>query len=555
MQVTWHGKGNEDKRGQPVYSANCWLYLNGYPVICSPQMTVAALASAINPSINATMDSEPLIVLQHKLLWLLYQKGHLSKYPMAIGNLGDLEEISPTSGALKTSLDLFLEGIEINKRYYDNHHVYPYSYLAGYYFRNGRFKEALQTWAEAASVIRNYNYTRDDEEIYKEFLEIANELIPHIVKVISAGGCEPAKVSNIPLLQDPECFASLLKFYDGLCGWEEDSSTPVLHIGWAKPFVATISKFSPFTRNKVKINVNNQEKNEDEEEENKAAAAAAAGAEQKHQKKSSHERKNAQRKVEYENNELKLDEKACHNHSLGTSIHNNGSSSPVSSHLSTSDDIIKSLEEKISSKMETDSIKLDPQVNEINEKEEIDPQIAELAAACGEQILNPDYLLGNSNQPTLKMSTIFQPSSNSTPPSPSLHSKSETIFSHSDAHPLSQLDTSQMKPSFESSNDNQMRQLIKVTESKEHDQNDKVIVNLTSHKMVGLNELLLAEKLNTSAIQLQLTAQSQVHLSKRTRGATLSATHSEFDFLATTTLATSLAPLTGQRTSKRHRRD
>ena len=33
----------------------------------------------------------------------------------------------------------------------------------------------------------SYNYSRDDEEIYKEFLDIANELIPHIMRVVSSG--------------------------------------------------------------------------------------------------------------------------------------------------------------------------------------------------------------------------------------------------------------------------------------------------------------------------------------------------------------------------------
>ncbi|XP_033121374.1 menin-like, partial [Anneissia japonica] len=37
-EVTWHGKGNEDKRGQPINAGvadQSWLYLNGYPVICT----------------------------------------------------------------------------------------------------------------------------------------------------------------------------------------------------------------------------------------------------------------------------------------------------------------------------------------------------------------------------------------------------------------------------------------------------------------------------------------------------------------------------------------
>lgn len=40
---------------------------------------------------------------------------------------------------------------------------------------------------------------------------------------------------------------------------------------------------------------------------------------------------------------------------------------------------------------------------------------------------------------------------------------------------------------------------------------------LYSHKMIGLKNLLLSEKLNTHAISLHLTAQSQVFVSKKQR--------------------------------------
>lgn len=43
-------------------------------------------------------------------------------------------------------------------------------------------------------------------------------------------------------------------------------------------------------------------------------------------------------------------------------------------------------------------------------------------------------------------------------------------------------------------------------------------IMLYSQKMKGLKDLLLAEKLNTSAVSLQLTAQSQVQVGKKTRG-------------------------------------
>ena len=52
-----------------------------------------------------------------------------------------------------------------------------------------------------------YRYSKDDEEIYKEFMEIANELIPHLVKSASLN----AKTYN-EVLKDPECFAYLLRY-------------------------------------------------------------------------------------------------------------------------------------------------------------------------------------------------------------------------------------------------------------------------------------------------------------------------------------------------------
>ncbi|XP_066942615.1 menin isoform X3 [Macrobrachium rosenbergii] len=243
------GKGNEDKRGIPVtdevYSKS-WLYVNGQPVICDRYMEVATIVSNMNPGISATTDSEEVMLLQQALLWSLYDAGHLAKYPMAIDNLGDLEEMMPTKGR-QPATKMYEEAITSAVRYYDNQHVYPYTYLGGYCYRNKLYKQALKYWAKAASVIKNYNYSRDDEEIYKEFLEIANELIPHIMRVVSSG------ISARSILKDPECFAYLIEFYDGICEWEEGSATPVLHIGWAKALFNTISKFDAHVRSHVKM--------------------------------------------------------------------------------------------------------------------------------------------------------------------------------------------------------------------------------------------------------------------------------------------------------------
>jgi len=249
VEVTWHGKGSEDKRGLTIDSgiqAKSWLYVAGNPVICSRYTEVAAVVSSINPSISATTDSLEVTSLQQSLLWILNDMGHLTHYPMALGNLADLEELNPTPGRQHCN-HIFNEAIEVARRFYGNCHVYPYTYQGGYFYRNRLYKEALESWANAADVIRNYNYSREDEEIYKEFLEIANELIPFVMKVEGSG------ISARSILKDSECFAHLLRFYDGICQWEEGSTTPVLHIGWAKPLVNTISKFDAQVRSHVAI--------------------------------------------------------------------------------------------------------------------------------------------------------------------------------------------------------------------------------------------------------------------------------------------------------------
>ncbi|CAH2233893.1 jg18198 [Pararge aegeria aegeria] len=269
-EVTWHGKGNEDKRGRSVGEgvlARSWLYVAGKPVVCTRVMELAALVSSINPTLTPTIDVHEVAQMQHRLLWLLYDKGHLDAYPMALGNLGDLDEYmkisncaeEPDSSNVKNeagtnpstprpdSAALYVQAIRSSRTHYEDRHVYPYTFQGGYYHRYKMYKEAFHAWACAGDVIRHYNYSRDDEEIYKEFSEIANELIPQLMKAESSGH------SARSILKDPECFASLLRFYDGICKWEEGSQTPILHIGWAKPLVSTISKFDAEVRAQVNI--------------------------------------------------------------------------------------------------------------------------------------------------------------------------------------------------------------------------------------------------------------------------------------------------------------
>ncbi|XP_074087238.1 menin [Macrotis lagotis] len=262
-EVTWHGKGNEDRRGQTVNAGvaeRSWLYLKGSYLRCDRKMEVAFMVCAINPSIDLHTDSLELLQLQQKLLWLLYDLGHLERYPMALGNLADLEELEPTPGR-PDPLTIYHKGIASAKTYYRDEHIYPYMYLAGYHCRNRNVREALQAWADTATVIQDYNYCREDEEIYKEFFEVANDVVPNLLKEAALAetgedrGGEHAQGSpaQASALQDPECFAHLLRFYDGICKWEEGSPTPVLHVGWATFLVQSLGRFEGQVRQKVRI--------------------------------------------------------------------------------------------------------------------------------------------------------------------------------------------------------------------------------------------------------------------------------------------------------------
>ncbi|XP_075693577.1 menin isoform X2 [Rhinoderma darwinii] len=269
-EVTWHGKGNEDRRGQsvsPGVSEKSWLYLNGRHLRCDRHMEVAFMVCAINPSIDAHTDSLELLQLQQSLLWLLYDGGHLDKYPMALGNLADLEDLASTS-RLPKPLELYHKAIYSSREHYENQHLYPPIYLAAYHCRNKNVREALKAWAETAVVVQEYNYCREDEEIYKDLFDIANDLLPNLLK-------EEA-VSDNPTgsaLQDPSCFANLLRFYDGICKWEEDSPTPVLHVGWATFLVQSLGRFDSQVRQQITM-VNSDSTNEDDDSDDTRRRAA-----------------------------------------------------------------------------------------------------------------------------------------------------------------------------------------------------------------------------------------------------------------------------------------
>uniref|UniRef100_A0A8C5PW12 Menin n=1 Tax=Leptobrachium leishanense TaxID=445787 RepID=A0A8C5PW12_9ANUR len=263
-EVTWHGKGNEDKRGQSVTSGvadKSWLYLNGRYLRCDRHMEVAFMVCAMNPSIDAHTDSLELLQLQQRLLWSLYDGGHLGKYPMALGNLADLEDLAPTPGRSKP-LEIYHKAVQSSRLHYENQHLYPHIYLAAYHCRNRNVREAVKAWSETSAVIQEYNYCREDEEIYKDLFDIANDLLPNLLKEESTLPDSPTGSA----LQDPVTFASLLRFYDGICKWEEDSPTPVLHVGWATFLVQSLGRFDAQVRQQVILSSESSNEDEDSED-------------------------------------------------------------------------------------------------------------------------------------------------------------------------------------------------------------------------------------------------------------------------------------------------
>lgn len=140
-----------------------------------------------------------------------------------------------------------------------------------------------------------------------------------------------------------------------------------------------------------------------------------------------------------------------------------------------------------------------------------------LTAACGEKILNPDFLLhGGHGQPFAEQQQIdVKPAVDEKP----LNVKNEIDSKSgetSDQDRITDKNTTTPHISTEIS--------APVYEPPE----DVILpkrptITLYSRKMKGIRDLLLAEKLNTQAISLQVTAQSQVQVGgKKGRSSTMS---------------------------------
>ncbi len=237
-----------------------------------------------------------------------------------------------------------------------------------------------------------------------------------------------------------------------------------MHIGWAKHLVYTISKFDYDIRSQVIINL--EDKGDD-------------------------------------NNNRKVEEKSIENR-------NQIEDKKIAD--------VKEVKEKTTE-------------NKSSEFHSTFPTLEELTVACGEKILNPDFLLHGGGVPFTDTSIDKDDFNRG-------FLKKEEFFKKEDIE-IKEEKISMKEEVFSPAGRSETSELSELTEERSCDhlenndsnnngKNDlyddyeilipkRPVITLTSHKMKGLKDLLLAEKLNTNAISLQITAQSQVHVGKKSR--------------------------------------
>lgn len=144
-----------------------------------------------------------------------------------------------------------------------------------------------------------------------------------------------------------------------------------------------------------------------------------------------------------------------------------------------------------------------------------------LTAACGEKILNPDFLLQGGGRPFADQQAKSERCDESEKQLLLLAQTSPRHISEASAE-INDKQVNEIKTEAKTIVNVDIKSTVPSNGPvfKETSDEDIIIpkrpeITLYSQKMKGLKELLLAEKLNTHAISLQLTAQSQVQVTGR----------------------------------------
>lgn len=335
-----------------------------------------------------------------------------------------------------------------------------------------------------------------------------------MMKIVASDNA--ARIHHTSLLYDADCYANFLRFYDGICEWEEGSPTPVLHITWAKQLVFSLSKFDSSVREHIEVKGEGLEDEDSSSEEDTEPEEEVNGGDE------------GEERVAEDTENV---------------VHRRRGRRPRA----------KRPEVKVNGKSNEDKIKsaIEDLVNKVGEEggQTTNPNIAALAQACSESILNPEYLLGGGDPFTTATTTSTVTSTTTTDSRIDMH---EFLSSKSNGSPFMGMTMDSMLKA-ESPSDmvmfrkrpNSTRTPTPVSETGPTPTQESsplpntctvpspalflgppTLVCLRSEKMKGLKKIFSSSKLNASAIKLQLTAQSQVHFkhSKRSTDSDL-ATH------------------------------
>ena len=368
------------------------------------------------------------------------------------------------------------------------------------------------------------------------------------------------RLRRTSLLYDTEAYGNFLRFYDGICEWEQDSSTPVLHTVWAKQFLFSLAKFDPRVRKCTMIHAEGEpdesssssssgddSSDEEENDENRDVNGNGITKEDKSPVKGRKRgrRPSGKAKTVENTDDKEISVKGKNKkRKTGTETHVNGN---------TDEEQIKSAIEEIVSKVgDSDSQRGTPP----------NPNIAALAQACSESILNPDYLLtgGEPFTSTVTRTTpVISTSNVNVDVNEFLSSKSDgtqfvgmTVDSMLKAESPADMMMFRKQPDSAPTSEglvsetpephSDMPELIDpnsevdaITSKKEVEDklNDSFTIFtpeptellLRSQKLKGMRKLLTSLKLNASAISLQLTAQSQTFFKNTKRGSDLDHTN------------------------------
>lgn len=126
-----------------------WLYMASNPVICDTDaMALVAVMGNINCTIEESrkgyfFESGRLYAMKREMLWVLYDQGHMKKFPFGLMELANCEENrgSPRSSEwmevedidepILVNEQLFRDAIQVSRDIYQDAQVYPYYCKSG----------------------------------------------------------------------------------------------------------------------------------------------------------------------------------------------------------------------------------------------------------------------------------------------------------------------------------------------------------------------------------------------------------------------------------------